>query len=147
MQANTEHLSFKVGLSGTYWDRQPEFTICVNDVEYVRGQAQADTEYYEFEVDLAENSAHNIQIRLTNKSDSDVIESEDKTTILQDMLLNINHISVDGLDLGTLLWECSKFVGDDVSKPTLTNCVNLGWNGTYILEFRSPFYLWLLEKS
>lgn len=145
MQANTEHLKFKVGVSGTYWDRQPEFTICVNGNEYVSGLAHTETQYYEFEAVLAEDQPHALQIRLTNKTDADVVESDDKSQILKDMLLNIDYVSIDDLELGKLLWSQSKFVADNAEKPTLTECVNLGWNGTYTLEFRSPFYMWLLD--
>lgn len=146
MQPDVESLKFSVGLSGTYWDRQPEFTIWVDDKQYCKGVANSETQFHEFEVDATEGMSHTLRIRLENKTNADVIQNEDCTAILKDMLLNIDHISIDGFDLGEMLWSCGEFVGDDTNRPTLTGCVNLGWNGTYILEFSSPFYLWLLEK-
>jgi hypothetical protein len=146
MHNDCETLKFKVGLSGTYWDRLPEFTISIDDQQYISGTAGKDIQYYEFDALVAENCSHQLRIRLENKSDSDVVQNEDQTQILKDMLLNIESISIDDLDLGILLWHGSKFVGDDPSRPTIDGCVNLGWNGTYILDFSSPFYLWLLEK-
>ena len=55
--AEIEKLKFKVGLSGSHPDKQPTFRICINGDEKVHGDLSAsvnDTEYFEFEDDLAE---------------------------------------------------------------------------------------------
>jgi len=75
-----------------------------------------------------------------------VIQNADKTAIEKDMLLHIRSIEIDEIDLGNLLWSKSQYVGDDVTRPVLDNCVDLGWNGTWTLAFASPFYIWLLEN-
>ena len=71
--------------------------------------------------------------------------------VIKDMLLNIDDITIDDISLGNLLWTAEY----KLDKPQqynnqtidhLDSCVNLGWNGTYILNFTSPFYIWLLEK-
>jgi len=68
------------------------------------------------------------------------------------MLLNIASIEVEDIGLGTLLWSRSVYKLDHPQKfnnsvvTELTDCVNLGWNGTYQLEFKTPFYSWLLEN-
>ena len=77
---------------------------------------------------------------------NDVVQTEDKSEILQDMLLNIESLEIDDIELGTIKWTASKFVGDDPARPVLEACVNLGWNGSYMLEFKTPYYLWLLEN-
>lgn len=145
---NTEHLKFKIGLSGTYWDRKPEFSVLLNDVKLAEGTIigpSDSVQYVEFEADIAEDQTHCLSIRLENKTDDDVVQSEDKTTILKDMLLNIHSINIDDIDLDQLLWQLSTFVGDDPARPVIKGCVNLGWNGTFKFEFTTPFYLWLLE--
>jgi hypothetical protein len=67
------------------------------------------------------------------------------------MLLNIDDIVIDDISLGHLLWSADylldhpqEYQGQTITK--LDNCVNLGWNGTYVINFTSPFYVWLLEK-
>ena len=53
----TEKLKFKIGLSGTHPDKQPQYRICVNDDEKVHGDLTAsvnETEYVEFEADVTE---------------------------------------------------------------------------------------------
>ena len=71
--------------------------------------------------------------------------------IVKDLLLNINDIKIEDISLGNLLWTADykldqkqTFNGQEIDH--LDNCVNLGWNGTYMLTFTSPFYLWLLEN-
>jgi hypothetical protein len=98
----------------------------------------------EFSADVLEEQEHCLEIRLENKTNSDTIARGDE--IVKDMLLNIDSIEIDEIDLGEVKWNKSEFVADDPNRPTLKNCVNLGWNGSYQLKFTSPFYLWLLEN-
>jgi hypothetical protein len=145
--ADVEHLHFKIGLSGTYWEKKPQYSILLNDsiIETRRVDAPSGEIFFiEFDRDLPEGVA-SLKIRLENKDWSDTVQNEDKTVILRDMLLNIKSIEIDEIPLGDLLWSETSFVGDDADRPVLTKCVDLGWNGTWTLEFSSPFYIWLLE--
>jgi len=148
-QPNTEVIKFRVGLSGTYWDKKPAYAIGVNGTVYKEGAVTAESgaiEYVEFECEIPEGD-NKLEISLLNKADSDTVQNEDKSAIVNDMLLNIESIEIDDIDLGSLKWTGSNFVPSDTTRPTLVNCVNLGWNGTYSLAFASPFYLWLLENT
>ncbi len=147
-QSDIETLQFKIGLSGTFWEQRPNFSILLNDVEYASDTINVsggEIQYVIFVADLVENSSNQLKIRLENKSDNDTIVGEDGT-ILKDMLLNIESIEIDEMELSQLKWSLSEFVPDSPDRPVLKNCVNLGWNGSYVLNFDSPFYLWLLEK-
>ena len=149
MQPKAETLKFKIGLSGTYWDKRPAYSILIDGVEQVSNFISCEpniVEYEEFTVDLAEDLTHTLSIRLTNKTSVDTVQNAECTEILKDMLLNIQSIEIDDIDLGNLIWKHSKFVADDPTRPTIEECVNLGWNGSYNLTFSSPFYLWLLEN-
>ena len=152
-QLNTEVIKFRVGLSGTYWDKKPSYSVAVNGTVYKKGTISADsgtTEYVEFECEIPEGD-NKLEISLLNKEDSDTkkdnYEDPNNYTVLADMLLNVESVEIDEIDLESLKWTASEFVPADTSKPTLENCVNLGWNGTYTLTFASPFYLWLLENT
>jgi hypothetical protein len=121
----------------------------VDDTQIQRAQLSRPTdteEVIEFDTELADDEYHELKIRLENKTDSDTVENEDKTAIVRDMVLNIQKIEIDEIDLGQLISTASLYTGDDASRPVLDNCVNLGWNGTWALKFRSPFYIWLLEN-
>lgn len=156
----SEKLHFRVGLAGTYWSRRPKYSVAVNNTVVVAdaeitgisaviqpdGRIQAsDVEYVEFTHEV-EDGPVQLQIRLLDKLDTDVVENADKTGILKDMLLNIRSVEIDEIDLGNLMYSQSQFVGDESHRPVLDNCVDLGWRGTWTLRFESPFYIWLLEN-
>lgn len=145
---NTETLHFKIGLAGTYWSKRPMYSILINDVLQQSGDIATASEeifYVEFDATVDEGPCI-LKIRLENKDNYDTIQNEDKTAIVKDMLLNIRSVEIDEIDLGNLIYTKTKFVGDDPNRPVLEKCHDLGWNGSWILPFESPFYIWLLEN-
>ena len=138
-----ETLSFKIGLSGTFFNNVPAYSILLDGVKHASGKVSTETEMVEFAADIEEDQEHLLEIRLENKTNKDTVTENDK--IVKDTLLNIDSIAIDDIELGDLKWSMSEFVGDDPARPTLQRCVNLGWNGSYRLKFTSPFYIWLLE--
>ena len=155
---STEKIHFKIALSGTYWDKKPHFTISVNDTEYVNDFISKDPEeeqFIEFDCEVEEEKSHVLKIRLDNKEVTDTVTDggdPEKCEIVQDMLLNLISIEVDDIELGNITQMCGVFKYDEPqhfpapNTTELPKCVNFGFNGTYELEFTSPFYLWLLEK-
>jgi len=144
-----EKLSFVVTLSGTFWEKRPQFSIWLDDHIVIQSEIPDSAQHLiKFEHTIGEGP-HSLKIRLENKTNDDtVIENGE---VIKDMLLNIDDITIDDISLGNLLWTAEY----KLDKPQqynnqtidhLDSCVNLGWNGTYILNFSSPFYIWLLEK-
>jgi len=158
--SNKETLHFKIGLSGSSTKKQPEFKISVNNTEFVSAQLIGDanvTEYFEFDASVDEGEC-SLVIELVNKSMYDTV-LDASGNIVEDLLLNIDSVEVDEIDLGSLLWTASDYRPNYPEKHKLKvtqsgqklpesvkNCVNLGWNGSWILSFTSPFYIWLLEN-
>jgi Zn-dependent metalloprotease len=146
---NEEKLSFVVALSGTFWDRRPQFSIWLDDHQVVASEiVSAAQQEIKFERTVDEG-VHTLKIRLENKNKQDTVLENGE--VVKDMLLNIDDITIDDISLGNLLWSAEyildhpqEYKGQTVTK--LDNCVNLGWNGTYVLKFTSPFYIWLLEQ-
>lgn len=155
---STEKIHFKVGLSGTYWDKKPHYTISVDDTECVNAfitKQSDEIEYIEFDCEVEEEKSHTLKIRLDNKEPTDVVKDDptaENFTIVKDLLLNLHSIEADDIELGVLAQMLGEFkfdVPQDYPEPGSTSlkyCINFGFNGTYELEFSSPFYLWLLEK-
>jgi hypothetical protein len=144
----TETLHFKIGLAGTYWAKQPEYSILINDKTYNTGtvtEPSGETFYVEFDAEVEEGPC-SLKIRLENKDWTDTVQNEDKTAIVKDMLLNIRSVEIDDINLGNLIYTKTQFVGDDPDRPVLDKCQDLGWNGAWTLSFDSPFYIWLLEN-
>jgi hypothetical protein len=147
-----ETLKFKIGLSGTYWGKKPQYSILIDDKVMASGfitEPSDSIEYILFSCELDEDSTHQLKIRLENKEDEDTLKNPpvgDPYVIEKDMLLNIKSIEIDDFELNDLLWTASEFIPDDPYRLKLTHCVNLGWNGSYIIKFSCPVYFWLLES-
>lgn len=153
--SNTEKLKFKIGLSGTYWgDKTPEYRVSIGDVTYIQGNITApsgEIVFIEFDTELSED-VHQLKITLLNKDAATDVVKNENNEVIKDILLNVESIEIDDIDIGFLRFSKSKFHMDkkQVYNGTVTDsiesCVNLGFNGSYTLEFTSPFYLWLLEN-
>jgi hypothetical protein len=152
--ADQERVHIKLGISGTYWKKVPQYSISFNGSVVKEAGITVESgvvEYIEFDVDYTTDSAV-LAISLTNKEDSDTVENEDKTEIINDMLLNIESLEIDEIDLGQITRDQSVYTTDspvmwnNESTQTIKNCVNLGWNGTWSLIWTNPFYIWLLES-
>ena len=139
-----ETLSFKIGLSGTFFNNVPAYSILLNGVKQASGKVSAEIEIIEFSADIEDDQEHLLEIRLENKTNRDTVTENGE--IVKDTLLNVDSIAIDDIELGELKWSMSEFVADDPARPTLVRCVNLGWNGSYRIRFTGPFYLWLLEN-
>lgn len=147
---STETLNFAINLSGTYWQKRPQFSIWLDDQLVVASEIVAtDSQIVKFDRTLFYGS-HDIKIRLENKTSADTTK-DSQGNIYQDMLLNINDIVIDDMSVGMLRYS-AEYILDSQQEyqgqmiKSLDRCVNLGWNGTYIFKFQSPFYVWLLEK-
>ena len=143
-----ENLTFKINLNGTYWGKRPQYSIWLDENVVRQSEITQEPHIIEFQRGLSAGE-HHLKIRLENKEDSDTKVVDGK--IVKDLLLNINDIQIDGVSLGNLL-RTADYILDkpqEYNGTTITqlnNCVNLGWNGTYILKFSIPFYVWLLEN-
>jgi hypothetical protein len=144
-----EKLSFVISLSGTFWEKRPQFSIWLDGHQVIASEiASTAIQTITFDRNIDEGS-HSLSIRLENKTNQDTVVENGQ--VIKDMLLNIDDIIIDDISLGNLLWS-AEYVLDHPHEykgqviDHLDNCVNLGWNGTYILNFTSPFYIWLLEK-
>ena len=154
-----ETLHFKIGLSSSL-GKSPEFVISVNDTQFfdtkLTGKSN-ETEYFEFDAELNEGNCF-LKIEFKNKTVYDTV-LDMNGNIVEDLLLNIDSIEIDEIDLVFLLWTASDYRPDYPSvykakmqaqgielSESIKNCVNLGWNGKWILPFQSPFYIWLLEN-
>lgn len=143
-----ETLDFSVLLSSTNWGKLPQFSIWLDDHLFIRTTVGATPTPCNFST-TADYGMHELKIHLENKTPRDTVIADGK--IVDDMLLNIDDISINGVSLGHLKWNSlymldqpQEYNGTMVTE--LPNCVSLGWNGAYVLKFSSPFYLWFLDS-
>ena len=144
-----ENLSFKISLTGTFWDHRPQFSVWLDDHVVTQSEIASSAEQIVSFERRVDEGQHELKIRLENKTLNDTVTENGQ--IIKDMVLNIDDIIIDDISLGNLLWsaeyildEKQMYQGKEIDH--LDGCVNLGWNGTYVLKFSNPFYIWLLEK-
>jgi hypothetical protein len=108
-----EKLNFTIDLSGTYWDKKPEYSIWIDDIQIERKTIPTESNELHtvlFSVSLADGP-HALKIRLENKVGTDTVLKDGN--IVQDMLLNIESITVDDIDIGNLKWTLSYYQTDN----------------------------------
>lgn len=145
----SEKVKLKITLSAELWEKPLKFSIWFDSHQLLQSELpNKEPHEFTFERDIDEGE-HAIQIRLEDKDKYDTVLEDGK--IIKDMVLNIDDITIDDVSLGNLLWSAEyhldqeqEYQGKRVTR--IDNCVNLGFNGSYILKFTSPFYTWLLEK-
>jgi hypothetical protein len=140
----SETVDIKINISSTNWgDRYPGARVYINETLIHEGLIEDPTEM-SWSGDLADGD-HKIVIEMYGKIPGDTVMDGD--TIVNDVVLNIDSIAIDEIELDQLLWSNSEYFPKDENAPeSMIECVNLGWNGRWELNFSSPVYLWFLEN-
>ena len=139
----SESIDLEIQLSSQIWeDNFPETCVCVNNIEIFSGKINEPTVInWTGDVDSGKNK---ISIELKNKHHTDTVVDHNGN-ITNDVLLNIDKISIDSIDVGGRIWAANYYVDRGHGKETLDRFVCLGWNGIWELEFESPTFIWFLE--
>ena len=105
------------------------------------------THHVIYEFDEAKQN-HEFLIVLKNKTDEHTTVDE-QGNIIKDALIQIHNICLDEIKIDQLVWEKSEYLhrGNGFYEIRSHKFYgNLGCNGTVLLEFSTPVYLWLLEN-
>lgn len=142
-----ESVDINIILTSTFWKDPPKVKIYVDDILTFDG-AVASKKIINWTRDLSEGK-HKLVIELYDKNKYQTVVEDGK--IIKDQLLNIEEISFDEIDIGYLKHTLSNYYPDkevyNGEVPLLVkNCINLGYNGRWELEFKTPIYIWLLEN-
>ena len=156
----TEKLKFKLELYATMWDKPPHAEILINDKSYFKGDIKGTEDkpdVIEFEQDFEEGKEYNYLINRSGKGKNQTVLNE-KGDILKDQLLHIKNIEIDGIDIGSLVyegiftpqypepWATQQREAGVELRHSFTNVTSMGHDGEWRFKFTSPFYMWLLEN-
>jgi hypothetical protein len=89
---------------------------------------------------------HTFRLIIEGKTNSNVLIENDKT--VKDTFITMDTMVVDNIDLSKLMLLNAKFYPkhEDPKSQVLEKIVELGYNGEYVFEFKTPLYEWVLEK-
>ena len=156
----TEKLKYKLELFATMWDQPPHAEILVNDQSCWKGAVEGTEDkptLIQFECTHSEDADVKFEIKRSNKTNNQTVVNA-KGDILKDQMLHIKKIEIDEIALSALVYEGEYFPeypepwatqqresGQDL-RDSFKNVTAMGFNGTWRFNFRTPFYMWLLEN-
>lgn len=92
---------------------------------------------------------HVLEIEMSGKLPGHTVMDADGN-IVQDRMISLGNVTLDGVKLGNLFYEESRYYHDHNGHgPTVDTEFfgNMGCNGIVRFSFSSPIYLWLLENT
>ena len=156
----TETLKFKLQLYATSWDKSPVAEILINNESQYKAEitgTENKPTIIEFEKLLTEGEKYYLTISRSGKDRKQTVVNS-QGDIEKDQLLHIKSIEIDEIDLGSLVysgvytpsypepWYSQQVTAGNTPEKSLKNVTSMGHNGTWKIQFQSPFYMWLLEN-
>ena len=138
-------MHIKLGIRGIFWGKRPRFRVRYNDIVQFENEISAATdeiEYIEFDINQY-TELGSIAVEFFDKTVYDTVQNAEKTAIINDLLLDIASLEVDGESLNHLVYSKSEyrpiypagFGGDKIE--VLTGVTTLGWNGVWNLTWKN----------
>ena len=121
--------------------------VLLDGVAFYNNAHVEDLCHVEHELD-DDDGQHTLEIVMSGKT-AEHTEVDEAGNITKDAMLTISNITVDGIDIGQVLYEKSVYTHDfNGSQPQTQDQFfgTAGCNGSISFEFSTPFYLWLLEN-
>ena len=127
----------------------PHVQVLINDkVQFDKIMEHSDI--INFKVELEEDQQHKLTIVYDNKSARHDVVLQDGLPI-KDKRIEINRISFEDIDLDFFTLSSQDSLSYTTTDPQGENttgfdATKLSWNGSTILLFESPIYIWILEN-
>ena len=143
-----ETVNFKITLGSSWFNNPPKVRVNIGDQILFDGEIKDPVTINE-SLDLNEQD-HQLEITLYDKTkyDTELVEGK----IIKDTLVHISSLEFEDVELKQMLsLNTEKFYYEhdnnghtELKKHTLHD--TLGCNGTAVINFSIPFYIWLLEN-
>ena len=147
-----EKIKFDISFITQYWNNPPSATIYIDNVELFNGKISTSgtiSFYHELVF-----GPHQLSIRRTGKTNDEVKLHEDGTWA--DQLLILDQIKIDGIDIKNIVeskswnepvypepWASEQSAQGQILEEKIIAETHFGHNGTWRLNFSSPFYQFL----
>jgi hypothetical protein len=123
-------------------------SVSLNDKVFFETAQLTEQQHIIVNFDDSQETDQVIAITLKNKNSSHTIV-DDQGIIVDDSLILISNILLDGIAIDQLFYELSTYrhsYNSDNDPIDDKFFGSLGCNGSVIFKFSSPSYLWLLEN-
>ena len=138
-----EKVKFSITLDSDYQTVPPTAEVHVAGREIFKGQVTGPTLIVQH-LELEDNSDYQLLIKLVDKhSDHTVVD--DQGNVIKDSSLKIKKLVVEDIEIQSVLsTNPEKFYYEHSGSQHILYDT-LGVNGQAVINFSTPFYIWLLE--
>ena len=122
------------------------FEVWINDRKFVDIDHVQSEQAISMEID-DKDAEHELKFILKNKTAKHT-QIDENNNIVSDATLTIKDLAFDDIKLNYIVTELAVYTHDFNGTQDTTQDKfygNMGCNGTVILKFATPIYLWLLE--
>lgn len=158
-QPHKEKILFEIGLAAEFWDKPPHATISIDGVNHWHDDVLAPIAnplVVRFWNEFVFPSTHTLSLTRTGKTPDQTQIFHDGS--LKDQMLRLMSVRIDGIDIQNIVWHRSWFEPEypvewaqqqqDAGVVLETHVRGetwLGHNGTWRMDFTSPFYKFLID--
>ena len=144
-----EALKFTIDIKPIFHKNPPKVKIYVGDQKIYDDIVLVEKKI-EKTLDLTDDSEHQLTITLHGKTEEDTA-IDDNGNILNDQLIKLTDVMIDDVSIiGSMSVDQEKFYYEhdgngshELKKHPFFD--TLGCNGDAVINFSTPFYVWLLE--
>jgi len=139
-----EKIKLNFRLEPKYHDRAPKMAVTL-DNKVLLDDEFTESRDIELELDVPEEKGYKLGFNLHGKFEEDTVIDEDGN-IVKDQLIKISEIRFDDIDFSSMLslnTDSFYYSHDGIREPFYDT---MGRNGTSIIKFTTPIYVWLLEN-
>ena len=155
-QPTSETITFELHLLSEFWNTPPLATITLDGCEYFNGPVPAGSTVVKFTHTCEFDQPHRLTLDRQGKTVDEIRTEPDGTR--SEQYLTIEKIKIDGVDIRNIIWTYSVNVpiypepwasmqiatGNQLNKEVIGE-TRFGHNGTWHLDFTSPFYIFIMH--
>lgn len=138
-----EKIKFHISLSGEYATEAPQARVKIND-KIVFENKVTETAFISFSEEFDNESDNQLSIELFNKK-SEHTEIDEQGNIVKDSVIKIKSVLIEDIEIHNNFSVNQEKFYYEHSGQQHQLYDTLGVNGKAVINFSTPFYVWLLE--
>lgn len=152
----TETIKFNIHLFAEYWDKPPEVRILLNDKIHFEKKLDKGLNHLTFVETCQFEKPHKLCIQRSGKDNKQV--KVDNNGKVLDQYVVLQKIIIDGVDIQNIIqsksifeaiypepWASQQLAAGFQLEKQAVGVTTFGHNGTWYLNFSSPFYEYLMK--
>lgn len=150
-----EYINIDIKFSSEYWNNPPMIIVLIDNVEYACGIVEKDGLHISINHMCDFDKWHTLKIIRSGKTDQ---ETRFINNQFETQTLFIDTVTIDNTNIRDLIWSRSNFEPDypepwaseqiangATLESNIVGETTLGHNGVWTFEWRSPFYMFLVD--